>query len=101
MVSNTQQKAKNLSSTIKSKKSSWEWKVLSEKNVSVITKTNTPKIIVQSEQITSTSKESNTKYKHEILPFLLKITMCLIVLITFFLSIKTYNIVNQLHLQLL
>jgi len=64
-------------------------------NVSVITKTTTPKIVIQSENVNDNSKLSNEiSDKHLLLRLICFIIMCIILLMTFFLSLKTYHAVN-------
>jgi len=65
-------------------------------NVSVITKTTTPKVVIQSEKV----KDAvfNQDYdKHLLLKLVCFVIMCAILLISFFLSLKTYNTVNELR----
>ena len=70
----------------------------SDDSVSVFTKTTNPKVIIKSEDIRNnwnfTQEESRNK--HRLLKFLCVIIICLIILMTFFLSLKTYNAVNKL-----
>lgn len=68
-----------------------------QSNVSVITKTTTPKVIIQSENV-SKNKEVLDKInnKHLFLKLICFVIMCIILLMTFFLSLKTYNTVNEL-----
>lgn len=69
----------------------------SSSNVSVITKTTTPKVLVQSENITNNENILNEiNDKHLLLKLICFIIMCVILLMTFFLSLKTYNAVNEL-----
>ena len=64
-------------------------------NVSVITRTTSPKVVVQSERMNETSlNEINDK--HILLKLVCFVIMCVILLMTFFLSLKTYNAVNEL-----
>lgn len=66
-------------------------------NVSVITKTTAPKVIIQSENITNNEDIVNKiSNKHLLLKFICLVIMCIILLMTFFLSLKTYNAVNDL-----
>lgn len=66
-------------------------------NVSVITKTTTPKVIIQSENVRDNEKVLSKSYdKHLILKLVCFVIMCVILLMTFFLSLKTYNAVNEL-----
>ena len=66
-------------------------------NISVITKTTTPKVIIQSESITNNEDIVNQiSNKHLLLKFICFVIMCIILLMTFFLSLKTYNAVNDL-----
>jgi hypothetical protein len=66
-------------------------------NVSVITKTTTPKIVVQSENVSNDCCFLNkTDDKNVILRFICLLIMCIILLMTFFLSLRTYNTVNEL-----
>lgn len=69
-----------------------------ENGVSVITKTTKPKVVIQSEKI---AEPKNCNYsdfckKYSIVEYLYLIIMWIIVLITLFISIKTYNTVNNL-----
>lgn len=68
----------------------------SDTSVSVFTKTTNPKVIVKSENIRDEYHWKGSRNKHKILKFLCLIIMCLIILITFFLSLKTYNTVSEL-----
>ena len=68
-----------------------------ESNVSVITKNTNPKVVIQSENINDDGNISNQiSDKHLFLKLICFIVMCTILLITFFLSLKTYNAVNEL-----
>ena len=64
-------------------------------NVSVITKTTAPKVIIQSENV-NRKQLDQINNKHLLLKLICFIIMCIILLITFFLSLKTYNSVNEL-----
>lgn len=69
----------------------------SETNVSVFTKTTNPKVIVKSEKFKNDSTSSQRNLNTIILlKFLCFSIMCIIILMTFFLSLKTYDIVNEL-----
>lgn len=63
-------------------------------NVSVITKTTTPKVVIQSENVNNNNKVLEDK--HLLLKLVCFVIMCIILLMTFFLSLKTYNAVNEL-----
>ena len=63
-------------------------------NVSVITKTTTPKVVIQSENVNNNNKVLEDK--HLLLKLVCFVIMCIILLMTFFLSLKTYNAVNGL-----
>ena len=66
-------------------------------NVSVITKTTTPKVVIQSENVSKSENHlSEINDKHLILKLVCFVIMCVILLMTFFLSLKTYNAVNEL-----
>ena len=66
-------------------------------SVSVITKTTTPKVVIQSENIPNNENFLNKSYdKHLLLKLICFVIMCIILLMTFFLSLKTYNSVNEL-----
>ena len=67
----------------------------SENNVSVFTKTITPKVVIQSENIDNSLFSENIN-KHQILKICCLIIMSIILLMTFFLTLKTYNAVNEL-----
>lgn len=64
---------------------------VTEAGVSVITKTTNPKVLIQSENF-----DKNPYAEHQLLKFICMIVMCTIILITFFVSIKTYNLVQEL-----
>ena len=64
-------------------------------NVSVITKTTAPKVIIQSENMNEQSLNKNND-KHLFLKLICFVIMCIILLMTFFLSLKTYNSINEL-----
>jgi hypothetical protein len=63
-------------------------------NVSVITKTTTPKVVIQSENIKN--NDNLLDDKHLLLKLVCFVIMCIILLMTFFLSLKTYNTLNEL-----
>ena len=66
-------------------------------NVSVITKTTAPKVVVQSENVSNNSPFLNEiNDKHLLLKLICFIIMCIILLMTFFLSLKTYHAINEL-----
>lgn len=66
-------------------------------NVSVITKTTTPKVVIQSEKVSNNENVLNEiNDKHLLLKLICFVIMCIILLMTFFLSLKTYNAVNEL-----
>lgn len=66
-------------------------------NVSVITKTTTPKVVVQSENVSNNSHLLNEiNDKHLLLKLICFVIMCIILLMTFFLSLKTYHTVSEL-----
>jgi hypothetical protein len=67
----------------------------SDTNVSVFTKTTNPNIVINSENVTDCIKQNI--HKHKILKSVCLIVMGIIVLMTFFLSLKTYNTVNELY----
>ena len=67
----------------------------SDIDVSVFTKTTTPKVVVQSEKMDCTSIYQNI-CEHRILKSACLIIMGVVILMTFFLSLKTYNTVNEL-----
>ena len=69
-----------------------------ESNVSVLTKTTNPKVVINSENFKDDCNDlsyHNWK-KHKLLKSICFIIICIIILMTFFLSLKTYNIVNEL-----
>lgn len=70
----------------------------SESNISVLTKTTNPKIIVNSEDFKDSYNElpHHNRKKHKLLKSICFMIICIIILMTFFLSLKTYNIVNEL-----
>lgn len=68
---------------------------ISENKVSVFTKTTAPKVVIQSENIDNNLFSENVN-KHQILKICCLIIMSIILLMTFFLALKTYNAVNEL-----
>jgi len=72
-------------------------KNISENNVSVFTKSINPRVIIKSEDM---DQKPNLLIqnmdKHQILKVCCLIIMCIILLMTFFLSLKTYNTVQEL-----
>ena len=69
-----------------------------EENFSVITKSTRPKVVIQSENI---ENECSICHNHKMIKFIFLVVISCIILITFFLSLKTYNMVNELSLNLL
>ena len=67
----------------------------SDTNVSVFTKTTNPNVIINSEN--TNSYKNYCIHKHRILKSFCLIVLGVIILITFFLSLKTYNTVNELY----
>lgn len=67
----------------------------SDANVSVFTKTTRPNIVINSEDVTVCRGQNI--HKHKILKSVCLIVMGIIILMTFFLSLKTYNTVNELY----
>ena len=69
-----------------------------ENDVSVFMKTTSPKVIVKSENLKNEWDISLQKCncKHKTLMFLCSLILCIILLIMFFLTLKTYNTVNEL-----
>lgn len=67
-------------------------------NVSVFTKSRDPKVIIKSENLNDNcdSIPHQKLCNHKILKFICLIVMCIIVLMTFFLSLSTYNTVSKL-----
>jgi hypothetical protein len=74
-----------------------EKKISNDSNVgvSVFTKTTTPKVVIQSEKMDNTGIYQNV-CKHRIIKSACLIIMGIIILMTFFLALKTYNSVNEL-----
>lgn len=70
----------------------------SESSVSVFTKTSNPKVIVKSEALNNECGGFNWRIscEHRLMKFACMVIICLIVLIIFFLSFRTYNKVNEL-----
>lgn len=69
----------------------------SETGVSVFTKTTNPKIVVQSENLENSKVCQNQNIcSCRFLKFVCLMIMSIIVLMTFFLALRTYNIVNEL-----
>lgn len=67
-------------------------------SVSVFTRTTNPKVIIKSENIKNGwDYECNgICNKHRLLKLICMMIMCVIILMTFFLVLKTYNNVNEL-----
>jgi len=67
-------------------------------NVSVFTKNRSPKVIVKSENLNNNCDiiPHQNIYRHNMLKSLCLIVMCIIILITFFLSLSTYSTVSKL-----
>lgn len=105
-VNSTAKKQWKTSVTKKLPKKTWEVKTVAEKkvtessdtNVSVFTRTTNPKVIIKSESVKDDWKDFSCKNwnKHKLIKFVCFVVICLIVLMTFFLSLKTYNTVNDL-----
>ena len=74
-----------------------EKKISNDSNVgvSVFTKTTTPKVVIQSEKMDNAGIYQNI-CKHRIMKSACLIIMGIIILMTFFLALKTYNSVNEL-----
>lgn len=69
-----------------------------DSNVSILTKTTGPKVVIQSENLKpSTIYSSQSIRRHRVLKSVFMVVMGIIILITFFLSLKTYNTVNELY----
>lgn len=68
----------------------------SDSEVSVLTKTTSPKVVVQSEKMDNFEINQNI-YRHKIIKSVCLIVIGIIILMTFFLSLKTYNNVNELY----
>ena len=68
-----------------------------ETGVSVFTKTTNPKIIVQSENLENTKVCQNQNIcSCRFWKFVWLMIMSIIILMTFFLTLRTYNIINEL-----
>lgn len=69
-----------------------------ETDVSVLTKTTNPKVIINTEDIKNGRNNLSWKKqnKYDILIFFCFIIMCIIILATFFISLQTHNIVKEL-----
>jgi len=68
-----------------------------ETGVSVFTKTINPKVVIQSGNLENTKTCQNQNVcSCRFLKFVCLMIMSIIVLMTFFLALKTYNIVNEL-----
>ena len=74
-----------------------EKKVSNESNVgvSVFTKTTTPKVVIQSEKMNN-SNIYQSICRHKIIKSVCLMIIGIIILMTFFLALKTYNSVNEL-----
>lgn len=95
--SNWAKKRWKSSANKKSTKKEWATKMVADKketNVSVITKTTTPKVVVKSEKMEN--NHNNSTWKNNLLGCIFFIVICIIILAIFFLSLQTYNTVNKL-----
>ena len=70
---------------------------VNENHSSVITKSTKPKVVIQSENI----ENSCPPNKNKTIKSMLLIVICIIILITFFISLKTYNMANEIYQYLL
>ena len=67
-----------------------------ESNISVLTKTTNPKIVINSEDFKNCDENLTIQKKHKLLKTVCFMIICIIILMTFFISLKTYNMVNEL-----
>lgn len=65
-------------------------------SVSIFTKTTNPKVVIQAEKIDVPHTIQNI-HRHRIIKSACLIVMGIIILMTFFLSLKTYQTVNELY----
>ena len=73
----------------------------SEVGVSVFTKTTNPKVVIQSERVNKSAFIGNQNVcEHKFLKSVCVIILGIILLMIFFLTLKTYNTVNELYLLL-
>jgi len=70
----------------------------SNENVSVITKMRSPDVVLKSERIRNNGYSNVCTWKIRMLEFTCLITMCIVILATFFLSIRIYSMLNELVL---
>ena len=91
-VSKRSSKKETVSEVVTEKKISNDSNVV---GVSVFTKTTTPKVVIQSEKMDNAGIYQNV-CKHRIIKSACLIIMGIIILMTFFLALKTYNSVNEL-----
>lgn len=68
----------------------------SESNISVLTKTTNPKVVINSEDFKNCDENLTIQKKHKLLKTVCFMIICIIILMTFFISLKTYNMVNEL-----
>lgn len=67
--------------------------------VSVFTKTTNPKVVVQSEKVNDSVCLNNQNIcKHRFLKSVCMVILAIILLMMFFLTLKTYHTVNELYL---
>ena len=67
-----------------------------ESNISVLTKTTNPKVVINSEDFKNCDENLTIQKKHKLLKTVCFMIICIIILMTFFISLKTYNMVNEL-----
>ncbi len=68
----------------------------SESNISVLTKTTNPKVVINSEDFKNCDENLTIQKKNKLLKTVCFMIICIIILMTFFISLKTYNMVNEL-----
>lgn len=67
-----------------------------EPNISVLTKTTNPKVIINSEDFKNNCENLQNRKRHKLLKTVCFMIICIIILMTFFISLRTYNMVNEL-----
>ncbi len=97
----TEQKSKSKKSV--TKKLSNESEVIenvkkepTESNVSVFTRSTNPKVVVWAEKVNNEKSCYNRQCSWRIMKFVFMVVMSILLIITFFISLRTYHIVENL-----
>lgn len=67
-----------------------------ESNVSVFTRSTNPKVVVWAEKVSNEKSCCNRQCSWRIIKFVFMVVMSILLIITFFVSLRTYHIVENL-----